>query len=114
MCAAAPAARARKCRRATIAKRCLPTDPMAPPHRGSLNSDPTLDAIAIELGAMQAIAEALAAVRDPQTRLRVLQWVNERFNHAPHATDSAEANEMLIGDDPALSVESLYALFERP
>src|SRR3954471_24099426 len=46
-------------------------------------ADPALDAIAVELDAMQAIARALAAVRDPHVRQRVLQWANERFNIAP-------------------------------
>ena len=46
-------------------------------------ADPTLDAVAVELEAMQAIARALGGIRDPQIRQRVLQWANERFNGGP-------------------------------
>jgi hypothetical protein len=79
------------------------------------NTDRVLDTIAIELEAMQAIATALAAVRDPQARQRVLQWANERFNAdpallaSPHRPNAAEP-----ADDPSLAVEPLYEFFEAP
>ena len=77
--------------------------------------DPTLDAIAEELEAMQAIARALAGIRDPQIRQRVLQWANERFNLGPRpqppggrtvATEKA--------DESGLDVEPLYDFFDTP
>jgi len=49
-------------------------------------ADPTLDAIAVELEAMQAIARTLAGIRDPQIRQRVLEWANDRF--APASGDA--------------------------
>ena len=75
-------------------------------------ADPTLDAIAVELEAMQAIARALAGIRDPQIRQRVLQWANERFNGGrtpqparprPQTSDNT--------DDSGLDVGPLYDFF---
>jgi hypothetical protein len=78
-------------------------------------ADPALDAIAVELDAMQAIARALAAVRDPHIRQRVLQWANERFNIAPAPQPPAgrpAPSENL--DESSLDVEPLYDFFDAP
>jgi len=75
--------------------------------------DPSIEAITLELEAMQAIAETLAGLRDPEMRQRVLEWANERFN-APRAAGSARRDEVPPQPDSALSVEMLYELFEVP
>src|SRR3954453_7168969 len=78
-------------------------------------ADPTLDAIAVELEAMQAIARALAAVRDPHTRQRVLQWTNDRFNIAPAPQPPAgrpDRSENI--DEGSLDIEPLYDFFNAP
>ena len=76
--------------------------------------DPTLDAIAVELEAMQAIAKALAGVRDPQVRQRVLQWVNERFNLAPTPPPGERAVVTANVEESSLAVEPLYDFFNAP
>lgn len=79
------------------------------------NPDPTLDAIAVELDAMQAIARALAGIRDPQVRRRVVQWANDRFNLGP--TPQPPGGCTLVHekvDESSLDVEPLYDLFDAP
>jgi hypothetical protein len=76
--------------------------------------DPTLDAIAVELDAMQAIARALAGIRDPQIRHRVLQWANERFNHGPAPQPPGGRTVATENDESSLDVEPLYDLFDAP
>jgi len=79
------------------------------------NADPMLDDIAVELAAMQAIARALASIRNSETRQRVVMWATERFRipttFAAPARPTAPAS---IADDPALAVETLYDLFDHP
>jgi len=83
----------------------------------ALSADSTTDAVSAELAAMHAIAAALARVRDPQARLRVLRWATDRFQPStpagvpPQAADTA----MIVAiaeEDPTLAVENLYDLFE--
>ena len=83
----------------------------------ALSADSTTDAVSAELAAMHAIAAALARVRDPQARLRVLRWATDRFQASttagvpPQAADTA----MIVAiaeEDPTLAVENLYDLFE--
>jgi hypothetical protein len=80
-------------------------------------SNPTLDALAAELGAMQVIANALSDIRDCDTRRRVLSWANERFMTAaiPAAplVQSTTAIRAVDADD-TLEVDSLAEFFERP
>jgi hypothetical protein len=72
----------------------------------------SLDELNIELEAMQTIARALAAVNDPEVRLRVLRWTNERFAGAPAGPAARAANASpTTGADPTLSVDGLH-LFE--
>jgi hypothetical protein len=72
-----------------------------------------LDDLNLELDAMLTIARALAGLKDPDTRLRVLRWTNERFTTvpaapaAPAATRRAEAPRNANGD-PTLSVDGLH------
>jgi len=76
-------------------------------------ADSTLDALATELGAMQVIGQALGSIRDRETRLRVLAWAHERFNAAPAAAPRPVRSATPAADeDPTLSVDSLYELFE--
>jgi len=79
------------------------------------HADPTLDDIAVELAAMQAIARALASIRDPETRQRVVMWATVRFRIpttlAAPARPTAPAS---LADDPALAVETLNDLFDHP
>src|SRR3954468_15425900 len=73
---------------------------------------PTLDAIAVELEAMQLIATALASVRDPQIRQRVLQWANERFNAGPTAQPPGTRPDTTEdAAESGLDVEPLYDFF---
>jgi hypothetical protein len=72
------------------------------------------DDTADEMSAMLAVGKAISALQDPEARLRVLRWANERFNvggdmlAAPAAfDDGADA-----GTDSSLSVDSLHSLFE--
>jgi hypothetical protein len=87
------------------------------PHslKDALNVDKTIDAITIEIEAMQTIARALAGIRDPETRQRVLQWANERFSTTPHAgATSADAAALEPDDDSALGIAMLDDLFDGP
>jgi hypothetical protein len=80
-------------------------------------SNPTLDALAAELGAMQVIANALSDIRDCDTRRRVLSWANERFITAAVAVavPVQSTTEMRAVDtDDTLEVDSLAEFFERP
>ena len=83
----------------------------------ALSADSTTDAVSAELAAMHAIAAALARVRDPQARLRVLRWATDRFQPSttagvpPQAADTAMI-AAIAEQDPALAVENLYDLFE--
>jgi len=80
-------------------------------------SNPTLDALAAELGAMQVIANALSDIRDCDTRRRVLSWANERFITAavPVAVPVQLTTETRAVDtDDTLEVNSLAEFFERP
>lgn len=77
--------------------------------------DPALDAIAVELDAMQAIARALGGIRDPQIRQRVLQWANERFNVGP--TPQPPRGRTVVTEsveEGGLDVEPLYDFFDVP
>src|SRR4051794_35377141 len=56
-------------------------------------SDPTLDAIAVELEAMQVIARALAGVRDPRIRQRAVQGATDRFGAGPAPQPPAARRE---------------------
>src|SRR6476661_4773749 len=80
-------------------------------------SNPTLDALAAELGAMQVIANALSDIRDCDTRRRVLSWANERFITAAVtvAVPVQSTPEIRAVDiDDTLEVDSLAEFFERP
>jgi len=80
-------------------------------------SNPTLDALAAELGAMQVIANALSDIRDCETRRRVLSWANERFMTAevPVAVPvQATPVTRAVATDDTLEVDSLAEFFERP
>jgi hypothetical protein len=75
-------------------------------------ADPTLDAIAVELEAMQAIARTLAGIRDPQIRQRVLEWANDRFNAGRTPQPPRPRRETPeIADDGGLDVEPLFDFF---
>jgi hypothetical protein len=75
-------------------------------------ADPTLDAVAVELEAMQAIARALAGIRDPHIRQRVLQWANERFNGGPTPPPPRPRPETTDNEDESgLDVGPLYDFF---
>jgi hypothetical protein len=80
-------------------------------------SNPTLDALAAELGAMQVIANALSDIRDCETRRRVLSWANERFMSAAVAVavpvQPTPVTRAAATDD-TLEVDSLAEFFERP
>jgi len=78
-------------------------------------ADSTLDAIAVELEAMQAIARALAGIRDPQIRQRVLQWANERFNAGrPPQPPRPRPETIETADESGLDVAPLYDFFNVP
>ena len=77
--------------------------------------DPIADDVSAELDAMREVGAALARVRDPHARARVLRWAAERF-HTPIAAAAALtappiATPALV-DDPTLAVEALHELFD--
>jgi len=75
-------------------------------------ADPTLDAVAVELEAMQVIARALGGIRDPQIRQRVLQWANERFNGGRTPDPPRPRREPVDNsDESGLDVGPLYDFF---
>ena len=77
--------------------------------------DPTPDAIAVELEAMETIARVLSGIRDPQIRQRVLQCANEGFNPGP--TPQPPGGRTAVTeklDESDLDVEPLYDLFDVP
>lgn len=80
-------------------------------------SNPTLDALAAELGAMQVIANALSDIRDCDTRRRVLSWANERFITAAVTVAvpvQSTPETRAVDIDDTLEVDSLAEFFERP
>jgi hypothetical protein len=79
-----------------------------------VTEDSTLDALAAELAAMQVIAKTLSAIRERDTRCRVLAWANERFTAAPamEPLPVHPAGWKPATDDPTLEVDSLYEFFE--
>lgn len=80
-------------------------------------SNPTLDALAAELGAMQVIANALSDIRDCDTRRRVLSWANERFVTAAVVVSvpvQSTPEIRAVATDDTLEVDSLAEFFERP
>jgi hypothetical protein len=108
------AAPARKSLRASRAKPPPRGKPMSDHWPSDTPRDPAIEAITRELEAMQVIAEALAGLGDLETRQRVLQWANERFNATCALAGPARRAEMPPQADTALSVETLYELFEAP
>jgi len=77
-----------------------------------------------ELGAMEAIAAALAQLDGEETRTRVIQWATSRFTHAvpavapaaPSSTSSpalAAAPAASAASDDGLSVSTLDDLFTK-
>jgi len=78
--------------------------------------NPTLDALAAELGAMQVIANALSDIRDCETRRRVLSWANERFMTAVPVAAPVQPTAVTraVDTDDTLEVDSLAEFFERP
>src|SRR5262249_15222520 len=75
--------------------------------------DRTIQAIAVELSAMQDIARALASIRDPEVRQRVLQWTNERFGTSKPSAGRPSRSEASTSDDSALTFEHLEDLFDN-
>ena len=80
---------------------------VSPPRRPDDRDD-----VAAEANAILVIGKALSAL-DPETRLRVLRWANERFNASP-ASEQAQAlaAPSARSADAALSVEGLQTFFE--
>src|SRR5256885_9250667 len=72
----------------------------------------SLEELNVELETMHTIARALAGVRDPATRLRILRWTNERFAGLPAAPAAKPATVgQQLAPDPSLSVAGVH-LFE--
>jgi hypothetical protein len=72
------------------------------------------DDISDELSAILAVGKALASLNDPEARLRVLRWANERFNASASLEDAAApAPVPAVAVDSALSVDELHAFFEQ-
>jgi hypothetical protein len=69
----------------------------------------SLDELNLELDAMQTIARALAAIQDPETRLRILRWTTERFGGLPAAAPKpAPAARLQPASDPSLTVDGVH------
>jgi len=80
---------------------------VSPPRRPDDRDDVTAEAHAI-----LAIGKALSAL-DPETRLRVLRWANERFNAVAALEQPASmASSPARSADAMLSLEGVHALFE--
>lgn len=73
----------------------------------SIPQNRSLDDLNIELDAMQTIARALAGVRDPEARLRILRWTSERFA-APSPSAGVKDARPAQTSDPTLTVEGLH------
>jgi hypothetical protein len=71
------------------------------------------DEAASELSAILAVGKALSTLQDPEARLRVLRWANERYN-APEAVEQAPSPVQLsaAATDNTLSMEGLDAFFQ--
>jgi hypothetical protein len=75
--------------------------------------DPTTGPLSAELDAMRVIGAALARVRDPQARARVLRWAADCFDAQPPAAPAPPpAAAIAPASDPTLAVETLHELFE--
>jgi hypothetical protein len=82
------------------------------------------DALSVELIAICAVGKALASVEDPEARLRVLRWANERFQPVldapPHAQLPAPRPSppavpaLRLAPEPDLTVDGLDDLFAQP
>jgi len=82
-----------------------------------------LDSLGIEFIAMCAIGKGLASL-DPEARLRVLRWANERFQPAStaavqapapaHGPAPAPVPALRLAPDPDPAVDELDDLFEEP
>jgi hypothetical protein len=77
----------------------------------SLPRQKQADDAAAESTAIVAIGKALSALPDPEARLRVLRWANERFS-APAPIAAAPAADAVIAGDPMLSLDGVHAFFE--
>ena len=83
---------------------------------------PELDPLDVEIIAICAVGKALASLEDPEARMRVLRWANERFQlaltaplQAPApapAPLSAPSAALHLAPAPDLTVDGLADLFE--
>jgi hypothetical protein len=79
-------------------------------HEASTIDDDMYD----EIDAMQTIARTLARM-DPGARVRILHWINERFNVAPaQPTAVGETAHAATAADPTLTVDGLDLFSDRP
>jgi hypothetical protein len=71
------------------------------------------DDAAAEATAIVAIGRALSTLPDPEARLRVLRWANERFS-APAAigAETPAVAAAVVAADPMLSMDGVHAFFE--
>jgi hypothetical protein len=82
------------------------------------------DPLSVELIALCAVGKALASLEDPEARLRVLRWANERFQPASTAPAQAAAPAeepapapppaLRLAPEPDAAVDGLDDLFEEP
>jgi len=80
---------------------------VSPPRRPDDRDD-----VAAEANAILAVGRALATL-DPETRLRVLRWANERFNASAAAEQApAASSPSARSADSMLSIEGVHAFFE--
>jgi hypothetical protein len=70
------------------------------------------DDAAAESNAILAISKALSALPDPEARMRVLRWANERFNAPAEIAGEAPLAARTAAADPMLSLDGLLAFFE--
>lgn len=86
--------------------------------KGSLlQSSNDRDDASAEITAINAINKALSALTDPDARVRVLRWANERFNPSvalddAHTSPAAAPRE--ASADAMLSIDGLHGLFDQP
>lgn len=85
-------------------------DTMAPADSSHCSAQP--DEVDTELDVMMTVGHALATLRDPAARSRVLRWAAERFQ----GTTMGTVPSRVVSEpaDPCLTVEDLGDLFNEP
>jgi hypothetical protein len=100
-----------------MGKMVLYTRPGDGPRKLARGEEPQANPVGAELAAMQAIADAMAALPDDEARRRVVEWIAERFDVQPKQAAPASSTvefPATPAHDSSLSVAGLEEFFDGP